>query len=154
MSCLALHSHKNLELDSTIRNHAYSISLNGGIVIDLQSHGSGDLDRGHEGTVGTRFGVRDVLFHNLKLGKIENIFYCLMCLRVGRLSTTPRYLVEVLALFLQRRGLLLPLVDALVVAVALPAELSDLGAGGEHLDHRCGNEIFQFLQWKQTTSGE
>ena len=64
------------------------------------------------------------------------------------------YLIEVLALLLQRRGLLLPLVDALVVAVALAAQLPDLGAGGEHLDHRCGNEIFQFLQWKQTTSGE
>ena len=69
-------------------------------------------------------------------------------------SIIHRYLVEVLALFLERRGLLLPLVDALVVAVALPAELSDLGAGGEHLDHRCGHEILQFLQCIKQTSCE
>ena len=80
MSCLALHSHRNLELDSTRRNHAYSISLNGGIVIDLQSHGSGDLDRGHEGTAGTGFGVRDVFFHNLKLGEIFVIVSCVCSL--------------------------------------------------------------------------
>ena len=58
------------------------------------------------------------------------------------------YLIEVLALLLQRRGLLLPLVDALVVAVALAAQLPDLRAGGEHLDHRCGHEVLQFLQWR------
>ena len=63
---------RNLKLDNTRLQHAYSIRLNGGIVIDLQSHGSGDLDRGHEGTAGTRFGVRDVLFHDLKRGKLEN----------------------------------------------------------------------------------
>ena len=56
---------KNLELDSTGRNHAYSIGLNGGIVIDLQSHGSGYLDWGHEGAVGPSLGVCDVLLHHL-----------------------------------------------------------------------------------------
>ena len=52
-------------MNYTGQNHASSIRLNRGIVIDLQSHGSGDLDRGHEGTGGPRLGVRDVLFHNL-----------------------------------------------------------------------------------------
>ena len=69
MSCQALYSPRDLESDYTGQNHAYSICLNRGIVIDLQSNGSGDLDRGHEGTVGPGLGVRDVLFHDLKRGE-------------------------------------------------------------------------------------
>ena len=70
--------------------------------------------------------------------------HSLPCRPAGRFPVT--HLVEVLALFLQRRGLLLPLVDAVVVAVALPAELPDLRARGEHLDHRRRHQIFQFLR--------
>jgi hypothetical protein len=55
-------------------------------------------------------------------------------------------LVQVLALFLQGRRPLLPLLGGVVVAVALAAKATNLRPPREHLHHGAGNEVFQLLK--------